>query len=300
VFKTTATVTADAWAIMSRPILIVMMSVATLCLVASVSYWAGLRAPPRVHRQTAAASEEGAEAIEETAEAPEMDFVEPVTDSGERTATVAITSNIRPCAILIDGVEAGTTPVEVELETGPHEVEVRFAHLSKTRNVEVPNAGTVEIAIDFAPEEVTEICRQAVCLVRTPVGFGSGVLIGDSYTVATAAHVIDDTPSAADLEFVFSPGAVSEHRVRGANVLYYDRENDLAVLRFDRPLPSPRVPLALVPAPPPLGAEVLTVGNPGAWDGEPSLLAVSFGRIAMSTCRSIEVDPKRWALFGSV
>jgi S1-C subfamily serine protease len=277
---------------MSRTILIVALSVSTLGLVAAASYWAGLRTRPVVSQHHApSTAEQQTEASEATVETPEMDFVEAVAGMrNDRVSTVTIASNIGACSILIDGVEAGTAPIETELEEGTHEVEVRFAHLSKTRSVEVRGPGVVEIAIDFTAEEVTEICRQAVCLVRTPLGFGSGVLVGDSYTVATAAHVIDDTPSAADLEFVFSPGAVAEHRIHGANVLYYDRENDLAVLRFDQPLPSPRVPLSLVSEAPPLGAEVLAVGNPGAWDGEPSLLAVSFGRVANFLPKVIHVD----------
>ena len=99
-------------------------------------------------------------------------------------------------------------------------------------------------------ERVYQIIQPSLVLIQTKTadangktehGLGSGVVINDSGDILTALHVVTE---AHDIQLTFADGTES-----GAQVVVQQPENDIAVLRPDKP------PAQIVPA---------TLGNPGA------------------------------------
>lgn len=91
----------------------------------------------------------------------------------------------------------------------------------------------------------------SVVAVQTPVGEGSGVIIGDDGIVVTNAHVVADADA---VQVTFADASQVEATVVGADEL-----TDIAVLRIDRDgLPAVELAEGL----PEVGEMVIAIGNP--------------------------------------
>ncbi len=120
--------------------------------------------------------------------------------------------------------------------------------------------------------QIAESVIRSVCMVKTPSGRGTGFLVKDQYTILTAAHVIGDVRSPDDLEFIFSPSidknfpSEDELKLRGAQIIHFDRTVDVAILRLKDAVPKNRQPLLLSEGKVELQTHVVAVGNPGYGD----------------------------------
>lgn len=86
-----------------------------------------------------------------------------------------------------------------------------------------------EVEINFTNDQFSDLHRAAACLLVIPGGgFGSGFLMGDRQTVATAAHCVA-CENVNELEIVFHPTEPRETRQRGAKLIYFDAKQDVAL-----------------------------------------------------------------------
>ena len=96
------------------------------------------------------------------------------------------------------------------------------------------------VKLNFDPTQIREICRAAVCLIKLPEGgLGSGFLFGDRQTIVTAAHVLT-TKTVKEIDIIFSPAEEAETAIRGAQLIYFDANQDVALLRLAKPVEDER------------------------------------------------------------
>lgn len=158
----------------------------------------------------------------------------------------------------------------VELELGEHPVEVIWAGFQRTSTAKVDqnSSGDIHWPINFTTSEITERCRRAVCVIDTGFGHGSGFLVGDGRTLVTAAHVIEDCRKLSELQIIFNPPerirkeGKTEERLRGVQLIAFDREADLAILRLNDAPKTATAVLDFVPAMPAVLTPVVAIGNP--------------------------------------
>ncbi|WP_310821274.1 trypsin-like serine peptidase [Stratiformator vulcanicus] len=162
-----------------------------------------------------------------------------------------------------------------------------------TDRIDVPVANTDSIELNFDDLQVQNIRKAATCLIKMPDGgFGSGFLFEDRQTIVTAAHcVVARDPK--DLLFVFNPEEDHEETVKGAELMYFDSAQDVAVLVLPEPMGDHR-PYFLRGGKPELDDAVVVLGNPGR-DGKPdptySRQAVIKGARPDELYLDIEVKP---------
>ena len=164
-----------------------------------------------------------------------------------------------------NGVEVGTRTVgaeagSAELSLPTYPVQYADAILGAGSDLTGDEANSIGIyeALNEAVVNVTSISLRYNWFFD-PVpqeGTGSGSIIDESGYVLTNWHVIQ---GASDLRITLADGTEHEGHVVG-----YDRENDLAVLRFE----PPTEPLSVIPfgssAELRIGQKVLAIGNPFA------------------------------------
>lgn len=216
-------------------------------------------------------------------------------------AKVTILTQVKGASVLVDGELQGTTPLvdPLTLKPGPHRLEVVFGKIRLEENLQITSAQTRTWPIkDFSPGQIAEACKRSVCLLRTPEGHGSGFLVQDQHTIVTAAHVVDDVRSLDDLEFVFSPAAdkrypnEDELKMRGAQLIHFDRQVDVAILRLKEAVPADRQPLMLSETKVELQTQVIAVGNPGYGRGRFLPLDTSSGLVTNNNPLMINAEVK--------
>ena len=216
-------------------------------------------------------------------------------------AKVTIQTQVKGASVLVDGELQGTTPLHdpLTLKPGPHRLEVVFGKSRLEENLQVTSAQTRTWPIkDFSPGQIAEACKRSVCLLRTPEGHGSGFLVQDQHTIVTAAHVVDDVRSLDDLEFVFSPSSdkrypnEDELKMRGAQLIHFDRQVDVAILRLKEAVPADRQPLMLSETKVELQTHVIAVGNPGYGKGRFLPLDTSSGMVTNNNPLMINAEVK--------
>ena len=215
---------------------------------------------------------------------PQPDSPQPVNEP----SLITVQTQIKGATVLVDGEVHGTTPLEkpLELKPGQHRLEVAFGKSKLHETIQVTAGQTRSWPTkDFSPGQVAETCKRSVCLLRTPDGHGSGFLVQDQHTIVTAAHVIDDVRSLDDLEFIFSPSAdkrypsEDELKLRGAKLIHFDRQVDVAILRLNDAVPTDRQPLVISESKVELQTNVIAVGNPGYGKGRYLPLDTSAGLV---------------------
>ncbi len=143
--------------------------------------------------------------------------------------------------------------------------------------------GELELNLGLlAAGEFRELIKSATCLVKMPDGgFGSGFLYGDRQTIVTAAHCVA-AKNVADLTYTFFPDEDREVTFSGARLFFYDRKQDVALLRLPEPVPDDHFWLWST-EPAKVDSEVLVMGNPGR-NGE-------YDPMYARTCKIAEVRP---------
>ena len=158
--------------------------------------------------------------------------------------SLRVSTNVYGATLLVRDKESGEEVRRVTLEGLPcdHEFELendrQYVYEAQLGDESVVESTAEEdhVRLEFAADTIRELCRKAVCLIRLPEGgFGSGFLYGDRQTVVTAAHVLA-TKTVADVEIVFDPCEDDETTLTGAQLVYFDAKQDVAIIRLDQPV----------------------------------------------------------------
>jgi len=130
----------------------------------------------------------------------------------------------------------GETQCQFQLEAGrEYEFEAKLGKFVTKRR----GKGLERVLLNFQPAEIRDVCRMATCLIKLPQGgFGSGFLFGNRQTIVTAAHVLA-AKTVGELELVFEP-AEREEKYSGAQLIYFDAEQDVALLHLPSPVAEER------------------------------------------------------------
>jgi hypothetical protein len=119
-----------------------------------------------------------------------------------------------------------------------------------------------EIELTFMENQLSELYRAAGCLLLIPnSGFGSGFLLGDRETIATAAHCVA-CENVNDLKVVFHPTEPTEFEIQGVRLIYFDAKQDVALLHLPDPVPDTH-PYFWTPRSAEKDDKVVVLGNPG-------------------------------------
>lgn len=124
----------------------------------------------------------------------------------------------------------------------------------------------VSANLDFNSSSINRLQLASTCMIRTPVSFGSGFLMGDRETIATAAHCVS-SPTLDELEFIFDPGTSHPEVIKGAKLIHFDRQQDVALLKLNTPASDKRPYLWGAGGDKTPGMKLTVIGNPGR-DGE--------------------------------
>jgi S1-C subfamily serine protease len=169
-------------------------------------------------------------------------------EAPDTDALVGVTINLRGSTIVIRDAANGAEVARHQLSGGEttrqlplrldreYEFEALLGQFATQRRAkESPG----EVDLTFDPEEIRNICRMATCLIKLPEGgFGSGFLFGDRQTIVTAAHVLT-TRNVGEVEIIFDP-AENEERYAGARLIYFDAEQDVALVHLPEPVSDRR------------------------------------------------------------
>ena len=204
---------------------------------------------------------------------------------------MGISTNVFGCELLIADSTTGEVIDRINTGTGqfatrafdprkPLKVTAVMGNTQKTVNDVFVLANQKQLVdIQFSADELQAIRKAATCLINIPDGgFGSGFLFQDRRTIATAAHCVV-AEKIEDLEFVFDPTEPSEERVKGAKLLHFDRNEDVALLQLPQPMPDHRPILSRGVGKAETGDQVIIVGNPGR-DGKPDPTFTRSGAVA--------------------
>jgi S1-C subfamily serine protease len=168
-----------------------------------------------------------------------------------KTVSVILSTNVHAARLIISDAQNQKELHRVDLEGAQLELPVKLESDRTYKCIaeisgEIMQADLVaekdqqRVELLFKPTAVREICRNAVCLIRLPSGgFGSGFLFGDRQTVVTAAHVLA-TSKTEDIKLVFNPGENSEEEITGAQIVYFDGKQDVALLHLPNPVNDER------------------------------------------------------------
>ncbi|MEM1061042.1 MAG: serine protease [Planctomycetota bacterium] len=139
-------------------------------------------------------------------------------------------------------------------------VTASFGPVSRTTTLSP--ADDVSFDAMFEELDMQRLRKAATCQIRMPGGgFGSGFLYGDRRTIATAAHCVA-ARDVGDLLFVFAPSEPDEETVSGAELVYFDAKQDVALLTLSEPIGDHR-PYFLSLSKPSPGIDIVILGNPG-------------------------------------
>lgn len=149
--------------------------------------------------------------------------------------------------------------------------------LSKTIPTSIADLRSIETHVKALLPKVTP----AVVAVQIGDTVGSGVVVGADGLVLTAAHV-GDRPG-REVRFIFPDGRKAKGKTLGT-----DHDLDAGMMRITDAGPWRHVELAPVSGAKP-GDWALTLGHPGGWDPDRSLV-VRLGRVIRSNTRSLQTD----------
>jgi serine protease Do len=136
-------------------------------------------------------------------------------------------------------------------------------------------------AIERQVQAILPRVSRAVVAVEMGGTTGSGVVVSEDGVVLTAAHVCD-RPN-RDVTFVFPDGKTAHGKTLGT-----DHEEDAGMMKISDPGPWPFAELGTI-AETRLGDWVLTLGHPGGYDPERSMV-VRLGRIIRLTPVLMQTD----------
>src|SRR6266567_2111583 len=122
---------------------------------------------------------------------------------------------------------------------------------------------------------------RAVVAVQIGAASGSGVVVSYDGLVLTAAHVCDATNR--DVKFIFPDGSTARGKTLGLN-----HASDAGMMRITSPGPWPHVEVGTLEEAA-LGDWVLTLGHPGGFDAERSVV-VRLGRIIRFAPDMLQTD----------
>lgn len=155
-------------------------------------------------------------------------------------------------------------------ETPPREKESPIEEkppLEKKTPTEKKPAPKIEPRVPLKPEELVARAEKAVAVIDTPMGHGTGFLIGPGL-LATNAHVVENA-LVEDFRVYFpATGGVRKDGLNVQAIAHFDPQKDLAFLVLDHsgePLPL------LEGSRPRRGQNVLAIGSPGLGRGAPRL-----------------------------
>ncbi|HSG69370.1 MAG TPA: serine protease, partial [Planctomycetaceae bacterium] len=122
---------------------------------------------------------------------------------------------------------------------GPFTYTVSLAGVTAVEPKQTPQPNA-PLEIPFDEGQLTEIRRAAGCLLMIPGGgFGSGFLLGDRQSIATAAHCVA-CKNVEELEIIFHPTEDREKKIVGAKLIYFDAKQDVALLHLSEPMEDDR------------------------------------------------------------
>jgi WD40 repeat protein len=125
-----------------------------------------------------------------------------------------------------------------------------------------PAAGGAPPA-ELSPKQIAARFSDAVVLVNSKEGFGTGFVVGRGGYILTCAHVL---PRAGQIEISFKPAPAADGKPATAltaagNVIGVNEKEDLALLRIETERPLTVVRLA--DGVPEVGERTVVIGNPG-------------------------------------
>jgi len=119
-----------------------------------------------------------------------------------------------------------------------------------------------EVELNFTNDQFADFHRAGACLLVIPGGgFGSGFLMGDRQTIATAAHCVA-CENVGELKIVFHPEEPRQTQQTGAQLIYFDAKQDVALLHLKEPMPDYH-PYFWTPRAANKEDAVTILGNPG-------------------------------------
>ena len=182
------------------------------------------------------------------------------TDSGQPMSmqTPQTPDPSRPLSLNVKTNAYGGTIVVKETESGKEILNEMMPTGVLTHSVKIPTRGKYDVTLNlakvvvfeqnldvngdrdlelkFGDAQLKDIRKAATCLLNIPGGgFGSGFLLGDRQTMATAAHCVA-CPDVEKLEIVFNPMEPGEVKFSGAKLIYFDSQQDVALLHLKEPV----------------------------------------------------------------
>jgi serine protease Do len=136
-------------------------------------------------------------------------------------------------------------------------------------------------AMERHVEAVIPRLTRAVVAVQIGNASGSGVVVSYDGLVLTAAHVCSETNR--EVKFIFPDGSTARGKTLGLN-----HDSDAGMMRITSPGPWPHVEVGKLDEAG-LGDWVLTLGHPGGFDADRSMV-VRLGRIIRLTPDVLQTD----------
>lgn len=162
---------------------------------------------------------------------------------------------------LVDKLNEPSTPIPLGNEISTNQI--------------VPSQDN-DAKVEKSIERIIADTENSVALIQTPLGLGTGFMIGDGVLV-TNKHVINST-LIRDILIYFAPNSDTQRGPFDCNLIYKDPSRDLAFLALNtdkKPIPiSPSREFRR-------GQEVIAIGNPGI--GESTFLPNAISRGLMSS-----------------
>lgn len=184
----------------------------------------------------------------EQIESPARQITPPLTEAqpAPRNIPVTVTTNVYGGSLVVK-----TSEREILRKAFPQHdqsIDVEVPDINETCIVSVELAGVValksehrftaneKIDVIFSESLFSELHRAGGCLLRLPGGgFGSGFLFGDRQTIATAAHCVA-CENVGEIEIVFHPCESRCFQFEGAQIIYFDSAQDVALLHLPTPV----------------------------------------------------------------
>lgn len=209
-------------------------------------------------------------------------------NAAPREVSFTITTNVYGAMVVVKDNESGGTLQTHPFERGQYSTKVKlpggkaYDFVVRVGDVSVAKAGVnidaeSSLSLMFDPGKMNDVRKAATCLLNIPGGgFGSGFLLGDRQTIATAAHCVA-CRNVEEMEIVFHPAEAKRKKVTGARLIYFDAEQDVALLHLSEPMEETR-PYFWRAEPAKEGDEVAIMGNPGR-GGEPDPMYSRSGKV---------------------
>ncbi|MBM4163917.1 MAG: trypsin-like serine protease [Lentisphaerae bacterium] len=115
----------------------------------------------------------------------------------------------------------------------------------------------------LSAEELFAVVAQRTASIKTDSGYGSGVFITDDGYLLTNQHVVQGPSSSIDVTlFAVKNGKVEKAGVSTASIVYVEHENDIALLKVNKPQAGQKG-LSISKDAPSTGMKVFAIGSPG-------------------------------------